>query len=167
MIRLLTSQDTVSYKSLRLKALQTDPDVYQSTYAIESVQPLSFFSQTLQQAIIPPIFGYYGFFSDDTLAGYIQLEYQHSPKKSHTARLVNLYVDPDFRGQKIAQQLFDHLTVLAQTHGLEQLSLSCNATNVPAMKLYARQGFQEYGRKKKALKWHGHYDDIVMMQKEL
>lgn len=174
LIRLLTSQDAPQYRELRLKALQTDPQVYQSTYELEKDQTILNFSRTLEFALQPPIFGYYGFFVEDEtsatkekLVGYIHLEYQPSPKKQHIADLLNLFVDPDFRGQGIGSQLFDHVSKIAKDHGIEQLTLQCSASNVNAINLYHQQGFQEFGREKNGIKWQGTYDDIVMLQKSL
>lgn len=167
MIRLLTANDASDYKAVRLKALQTDGQYYQSTYDLERTQSDHFFAQQLHQAVVSPIFGYYGYYVDDQLAGYIQLEYLWSPKKQHSAKLTNLYVDPTYRGKGIGTKLFDHVTALAKEHGLEQLSLQCSASNTAAQKLYAQQGFEIYGRKKNAIKWQGEYDDVVLLSKEL
>ncbi len=169
-IRPLSTQDAHAYQTLRLQALQTNPDSYLSTYESEKDKPTDAFAWEIRYAASPQLGGYYGLFTDaepQELIGYAQLDPSQLPKQQHTAALFNLYVHPDHRHQGHAKKLISHITDLAKQHGIEQIFINCNRKNQPAQKLYQSLGFTEYGVKSKAVKWQGEYDDEVQMVKEL
>ena len=96
------------------------------------------------------------------------LIYLNSLKKiSHTA-LFAIIVDKEYRGKGIGSSLLKELFKLAKERfKLEMLHLEVYTSN-PAIKLYERLGFQEYGVHKKFLKdLDGTYFDKILMQKNL
>jgi ribosomal protein S18 acetylase RimI-like enzyme len=165
-IRLLTGQDGPEYQRLRLKALQTDPEVFLATFDQESQKREQSFAQELELAYHPPTFGYYGLFlEDETLAGYLQISPSYLPKQAHLAFLYNLYVDPTTRGQDVASRLWQHATTQLQQHtpSIERVFLSCVATNKPAISFYKKCGFKRCGIRPASIKWQGRYLDEVEM----
>jgi GNAT superfamily N-acetyltransferase len=54
----------------------------------------------------------------------------------------DLYVDPDARGQGVAQALLAHVADDARAEGAHRLSLQTEATNTRALHLYAKAGFE-------------------------
>jgi GNAT superfamily N-acetyltransferase len=56
--------------------------------------------------------------------------------------LRDLYVDPGARRAGVARALLDHVADAARTEGAHRLSLQTEATNVRALHLYARAGFE-------------------------
>jgi ribosomal protein S18 acetylase RimI-like enzyme len=166
-IRPLTTQDTAAYQTLRLKALQTNPESYLATFETEQTKAADSFAWEIRSATSPPISGYYGLFLNENLIGYVQLDQINLPKQRHTAHLYNLYVDPAHRGQGYATKLLDHLTKLAKEHHIERLFITCNRQNTPAQHFYQKLGFKQFGLKEKSVKWQGEYDDEVELVKEV
>ncbi|NGX56557.1 MAG: hypothetical protein K1060chlam5_00800 [Candidatus Anoxychlamydiales bacterium] len=92
---------------------------------------------------------------------------QFYKKLSHQA-LFAIIVDENYRGKKIGTKLLDKLFKLAkEKFKLEIIHLEVYKTN-PAINLYKRLGFKQYGVHKKFLKdLDGTYYDKIMMQKNL
>jgi ribosomal protein S18 acetylase RimI-like enzyme len=167
-IRLLTGQDGPDYQILRLRALQTNPDAFLSTYDSESNKHEISFSNELDYAYSPPYFGYYGCFEGERLIGFCLVTQSYLNKQDHVAFLYNLYVDPEFRKQKVGTQLVAHvINQLAQHEHIERLFLSCTAKNKIAVNFYKKTGFQRCGIRPRSVKWNGDYDDEIEMVKIL
>lgn len=88
-------------------------------------------------------------------------------KISHQA-LFAIIVDQKHRSQGIGEKLVKELMKLAkEKFHLEFLHLEVYEHN-PAVRLYQRLGFLEYGRQKRFIKEeNGNYLDKIMMQKKL
>ena len=168
-IRMLTGIDAPAYRTLRLHALQSNPESYLATFPTESKRSEESFASEIRYSISAPIFGYYGVFDDnDSLVGYAQLDKSYLDKQQHIAFLYNLYVHPDHRGHGYASKLFTFLMDQAKEKTqIERIFISCNRKNTPAQALYKKLGFSEYGVKEKSVKWNGEYDDEVEMVKDL
>jgi RimJ/RimL family protein N-acetyltransferase len=167
-IRLLTTADVAPYRVLRLKALQTNPESYLSTFESEKIKPLDSFMWELRYATSQPINGYYGVFVDDSLVGYAQLERSYLAKQKHIAYLYSLYIDSDYRGKGFATKLLEHLTQLAKEKAqIERVFITCNRKNLPAQTFYKKLGFKEYSIREKSVKLGNEYDDEVEMVKKL
>jgi RimJ/RimL family protein N-acetyltransferase len=160
-IRLLTKADGPQYQTLRLKSLQTDPQSFLATFDGESTKHEQAFADELDMAYSPPHFGVYGVFVEEKLAGYAQVQRSTAPKQAHIAYLFNLYLDPTFRGQGLSRKLFDHVFNQLKTEGIEQLYLTCLASNTAARQLYRKLGFHRHGTRRQSVKWQGQYDDEV------
>lgn len=166
--KLLTSQDAVIYKELRLQALQNNPESYLSTFDHEKQKTIEAFASELRYASGPPVFGYYGIFDNDKLIGYAHLEKSYLTKQKHIAFFYNLYIDPEYRNKGLATELFDFLLAeLKQKTQIERIFLSCNKKNTSAISLYKKLGFVEYGIKKKSIKYQNEYDDEIEMVREV
>ncbi len=164
MIRKLTQEDWKQYKELRLRSLQSDPDVYFSTFDEVSKWPDGNFKSEIYSRP-DSRFGYSGYFDGDSLLGYISLSGQYFVKQQHIADVFNLYVDPAARGKGVAQALVRELIETAKRDGtIEKLFLSVMGQNVPAITLYKSFGFEVYGTKHRSLKIGETYFDEVLMQ---
>jgi ribosomal protein S18 acetylase RimI-like enzyme len=69
----------------------------------------------------------------------------------------------EYRGQRIGSALLRQALAEARTRGLERVELSVFASNLTAIHLYEKFKFEVEGRKKKARKLDGRYDDIIVM----
>ena len=69
----------------------------------------------------------------------------------------------EYRGQGIGSALLSQALAEARNRGMERVELSVFASNLTAIHLYEKFSFQTEGRKKKARKLDGSYDDIIMM----
>jgi ribosomal protein S18 acetylase RimI-like enzyme len=72
-------------------------------------------------------------------------------------------VHKEYRGQGIGGTLLDQALQEAKKRGLERVELGVFASNLAAIRLYQNYDFQIEGRKKRARKLDGSYDDIVDM----
>jgi ribosomal protein S18 acetylase RimI-like enzyme len=68
-----------------------------------------------------------------------------------------------YRRQGIGSALLAQALEEARSRGLERVELSVFASNLRAIQLYEKFNFQTEGRKKKARKLDGTYDDIIIM----
>jgi len=98
--------------------------------------------------------------------GMANLYIQPFKKISHQC-LFSIIVSEKMRGKGIGAQLIAHLKKMAKEEfRIEVLHLEVYAGN-PAMRLYERSGFKEYGRHPEFLKEQGTYIDKILMQQEL
>lgn len=101
-----------------------------------------------------------GYFEDDTLAGYIALEWVLDE-----GSLTNLAVSPAYRRRGIAEALTKALLQEAEKLNLQFVTLEVRVSNTPASNLYRKMGFEEVGIRK------GYYsnprEDALLMTKYL
>lgn len=69
----------------------------------------------------------------------------------------------EHRGQGHGRRLMESALAAAKAMGLERVELEVFASNAAAVTLYRKLGFREEGRKLRALKRDGAYDDLVVM----
>jgi len=80
----------------------------------------------------------------------------------HSGRL-GMGVRKKFRRQGIGRKLSEQTISEAREQGLERIELEVLASNIPAISLYEKLGFQVEGVKKNARKLDGKFDDLVEM----
>lgn len=103
---------------------------------------------------------------DGVPCGIANLYLQPYQKLSHQC-LFAIIVDEKYRGKGIGAKLLRELMVLAKERfKLELLHLEVYRGN-PAINLYKRLGFKEYGVHPRFMKDQGRYIDKILMQKEL
>jgi ribosomal protein S18 acetylase RimI-like enzyme len=69
----------------------------------------------------------------------------------------------DFRGQGLGRALLQATLAAAKEQKLERVELEVYASNLLAIRLYEKNSFQTEGRKQRARKLDGNYDDIMIM----
>ena len=79
------------------------------------------------------------------------------------ADILSIAVLPEARRRGIAEALLRELERLLPARGVERITLEVRASNEPAIRLYAKHGFEEVGRRK------GYYEapreDAILMTK--
>lgn len=80
----------------------------------------------------------------------------------HTG-LLGMGLLPPWRGRGLGRRLLDEGLARAWASGLERVELEVYAGNAPAVQLYERAGFVREGRKRRARKLDGVYEDILLM----
>ena len=78
--------------------------------------------------------------------------------------VMNVAVHPDFRRRRIAEALVNCLTEELKRIGSRCLTLEVRASNVPAIALYEKLGFEEIGRRKNY--YRNPREDGLIMRKE-
>ncbi len=96
---------------------------------------------------------------DDRLAGYVCLM-----SLFEEAQILDIAVAPDQRGRGIALALMECAIGLAVEKGAELLALEVRSTNIAAIKLYERLGFERVGIRSR---YYEGVDDAVLMEKNL
>ena len=167
LIRLLTENDAAIYRELRLQALTQTPQAFISDFETERQKDINSFRYKLNISHQEPIWGYYGIFVQDKLAGICQLAPGYAPKMAHIAHFYSLYVDPKYRGQGLAKKLIAHVLTQLRAQKIERLFISYLARNRCVRGFYDKLGFTQCGLKPKAIKENDEYDDEVLMVLEL
>jgi [ribosomal protein S18]-alanine N-acetyltransferase len=83
------------------------------------------------------------------------------------AHLLNVAVDPALQSQGLGKRLVLRLIDLARWHRAERLFLEVRRSNVRAMRLYARLGFNEIGERKSYYPGRKTREDAIVMAMEL
>ena len=78
----------------------------------------------------------------DRVAGYVG-----SQTVMDETDMMNIAVHPDYRRQGIAEALVQTLVSDLKTRGSRCLTLEVRASNEPAQRLYAKQGFSQIGKR--------------------
>lgn len=95
------------------------------------------------------------------VVGWCDLTPQGMEGFRHAVRL-GMGLLPACRGQGLGTRLLERAIADARALGYEKIELEVFATNTPAIRLYENQGFQPEGRRVRARKLDGVYDDILV-----
>ena len=97
--------------------------------------------------------------SERGIAGYICLTVLFE-----LAEILDIAVAPDVRGRGVARRLMQHALGAASGSGAQLVSLEVRSSNVPAISLYRRFGFEQCGVRPR---YYDGADDAVIMEKIL
>jgi RimJ/RimL family protein N-acetyltransferase len=139
--RVLNQMDSAAYRSLRLEALQRNPEAYGSSYAEATKQPKMFFEAAIDcesksQWVL-------GAFDEDELIGIFAYSDENGFGIANTGTLIQMYVINSYRGRGIGLQLTR--TILKQIfalHSVEQVVLEVKKGNEAARSVYLEAGFK-------------------------
>lgn len=155
----LTAQRVEAFRDIRLEALRLHPRNYSHTFGQENAWPMERFRSYLEHAYV------FGVLQEGAeLVGIAALIPYESPILEHKARIGNVYLKQEHRGQGVGRRLIEHLIASAHEY-VEQIYIEVAADNHVAHKLYTSLGFTQYGYEKNAAKLDGEYiDDILMVR---
>ena len=80
------------------------------------------------------------------------------------ADISNIVVNKNFRNQKIGSSLLEALIDLAISFNIKIINLEVRKSNVPAIKLYEKYGFEVCGIRKN---YYNNIEDAILMKKNL
>lgn len=85
-------------------------------------------------------------------------------RRACSLRIYSIAVHPDFRGKGLGQSFIDRIIAIAQSEGLKKITLEVNVSNLPAIRLYERNGFEYVSTKE-----HYYHDgaNAFCMQRQL
>ncbi len=162
-IRTAREEDAAAYRDLRLEALRNHPEAFSADYAENLAQPMSYWTERL--AFNSTDSAHMIYFADhhEQLIGMCGISRTNSPKVQHSAMIFGVYVRPDWRGYRIAEELITACVDWARTRDVKIVKLGVATTNTPAIRCYARCGFHVYGIEPQALYVDGmFYDELLM-----
>ena len=144
-IRRLEPGEEGLYRAMRLQGLRRYAHLFGSTYAETVATPVLPFEQFIAAGDEEnPMFGA---FTRGELGGICGLHRETRERSRHRAELVHMYVAPWLQGQGVGGQLVATAVRYGLDRiGLRQIVLGVMADNDPAVRLYRRAGFREYGR---------------------
>ena len=155
-IRLLTADDAVEYRPVRLRALVEHPHAFGSDAQEWRNTPIEEVAARLHR---PDSF-VLGAFIDGALVGTAGAYRVDRVKLRHKASIVGVYVAPEARGQGIGRALVSAAMERARAwEGVTQLHLSVAVPNDAARQLYLSLGFRVYGLEPRAIKLPDRYVD--------
>ncbi len=133
------------YRQIRLEALLNDPQAFGPAYADSLHYPDTFWQGRLQDAQAGERSWLLFAREDDRLVGMIGA---FRPEESNEVHIVAVYVSPDKRGQGIGNALMDAILAgVSHLAAVQKAVLGVNKTQVAAVALYQRFGFQVVGEK--------------------
>ncbi|GIK66972.1 MAG: N-acetyltransferase [Chloroflexota bacterium] len=101
----------------------------------------------------------------ETLVGMTGIYRNMGAKARHSGGIWGVYVQPDFRGQHLADDMLALCLIWAKTFGLRLVKLGVAADNPVALRVYMRHGFRVYGVEPAAIHYDGVDVDLVLMAK--
>jgi len=160
-IRQSNRADAANFRELRLGALLDSPTSFSMDYERASQQSIKYWEERLilddhESAL---------FFAENNahLIGMTGIVRGVSPKTRHGADIWGVYVMPQWRGLRVADEMICSCKDWAQARGIVILRLAVVATNQSAIRCYERCGFVTYGTEPRALHYEGNYYDEYLM----
>ena len=80
------------------------------------------------------------------------------------ADITNIAVDPEYRREGLGGKMLELLTNVSRDRGMESITLEVRASNIPAISLYEKYGFERSGLRKRYYKDN---EDAILMTKML
>lgn len=158
-IKLLSQFDWPLWKKIRLEALEKNPEAFGSSFEEESLRTDSDWESSLINSDI------FGAFSQDILIGTAGFFTYYQPKQKHKGALFGVYVFPEYRNKKIADQLISAVLEHAKNK-VTQVHCTVVTQNPIAIRLYEKHGFVSYGIEPRALKIRDEFLDEILMVKK-
>ena len=155
-VRKLVLADLEAARGIRIEALDRHPEAFSSDSDREAPLTAEQWQERLGSG------RWFGAFVDDVLVGVAAWIPGPTKKTAHTAELGGMYVRDSARGSGVADALVEAVVADA-SEKLDYISLTVNAENLRAIRLYERHGFTHVGRMPKALRVGGRdYDELFM-----
>jgi len=81
--------------------------------------------------------------------------------------ILNICVRPEIQGRGVGRKVLTHLLARARQSGTEAAFLEVRPSNVAAISLYTRMGFNEVGIRRRYYPTHGGREDAIIMALDL
>ncbi|MFN8894179.1 MAG: GNAT family N-acetyltransferase [Betaproteobacteria bacterium] len=161
LIRTLTPEDAAAFQTLRLRGLKECPEAFASSYEEEAGTPLEEIERHLKPKTDSAIVGA---FREGELVGLTGVQREGMAKLAHKAFIWGVYVAPEARGNGVGSKIVGHaLKYAAESLGVRQVNLGVNTKNSPAVALYGKLGFVQYGIERGFLLVGGELHDEFQM----
>jgi RimJ/RimL family protein N-acetyltransferase len=135
-IRRLTEDDWLAFSQVRLKALQTDPQVFGSNYEKESKNTEADWRSRLQANAIFLIC------ADDTPIGMTGVSIDRNDPSGKTALLWGSWLAPHFRGKGLSELMYQtRINWAREQPTVEKIIVSHRASNLSSKYANQKHGF--------------------------
>ena len=149
-IRPMQKSDAEAYRTLRLNALETNPEAFGSSYEESREQPIEFYRGRIPEPDSDSVI--FVTEKDGHFVGMMGFVRQTRLKQAHSSFIWGVYIAPEARGNGLGRKLMEHVMAHAtQLKGLRQIQLSVVTSNTAALKLYQSFGFEIWGTEPEAL----------------
>lgn len=161
-IQKLNPEASDLYREIRLECLKLYPDNFGSNYNEEKAKPKLFFQSHIENSSNDHFI--LGAFQNQTLIGISGFSCFDVKKNNRRGRIIQVYVTPDFQGQKLGKQLVKAtLDAAFKMSEIEHIEIGVMMTNHKAKAIYRNIGFEIYDIEKNYLKHSNTYvDDIIL-----
>lgn len=165
LIREASPSDASRFRALRLEALQDSPIAFSADYQQNLNHPLKYWQDrlTMQSDEATIFFAEH----ESILIGMTGIMRNSSPKTRHSAWVWGVYVTPEWRGLRIAEELIRSCLDWGKERKVILAKLGVAAVNEPAIKCYERCGFETFGTEPRAIFYGGRYYDEYLMAVDL
>lgn len=137
-LRQLKEENWETYKSVRLKALQTDPQVFGSSFEKDSALPESEWRDRLRN----PDCGVYIVFDNETPIGMTGIIIDKNDAGKKKARLWGSWLEPDYRRRGLSDLMYKVRIEWAKNHSTcEAIIVSHRASNAASKNANQKHGF--------------------------
>lgn len=161
--RKLKPSESADFRRVRLECLRAAPDQFGTLYEDEAAKAKLYFEDLIETDGADVFF--FGAFAADDLVGIAGFVRGERTKTRHRGEIVSMYVNPNFRGARIGENLLRALLKeVFNLEGVEQVHLTAVADNRAALNLYERIGFETFGVQKNYFKLGRRYWDQNFMQ---
>ncbi len=163
LVRRLAREDAEIYRSLRLEALESEPEAFSADLDQERRQDIGWFERRLTRAEPSATFG--AFFAE-RLVGTASLVAEPSAKQRYRGLVVGVFVAQEARRRSVGFKLLGRLLDYAASR-VDVVDLAVATDNVAARALYAHLGFRPYGIMRDALRVNGRSIDEELLSLDL
>jgi ribosomal protein S18 acetylase RimI-like enzyme len=142
-IRRIKPSDAAVLRTIRLRALLSDPGAFDSNYERESQLPTEEWERRATEASTSER---QCLFVVDSPQGFVAMAGAYTPGDlTSVRRLYGMWVAPESRSAGLGHQLIEAITAWSISAGAEEVQLWVVDDNLRAQRLYARAGFQTTG----------------------
>jgi GNAT superfamily N-acetyltransferase len=158
----LVALDVPRYRELMLHGYTAAPDAFTSTAEERATEPDSFWLKRIGDPSAQSLA--FGAFNDGQLIGTVTVEFTAKPKTRHKARLIGMFVHESSRGLGAGAMLVQAaLTAAKGRPEVRVVTLTVTEGNSPAVSLYERCGFRQFGVEPMAIATPEGYNSKVHM----
>jgi RimJ/RimL family protein N-acetyltransferase len=162
-IRMAAPGDAAALRELRLEALALHPEAFSADFAMTAAEGAEAWAERIAGYISSSSGAICIALAGDSLVGMTGIGRGHWPKTFHIGTIWGVYVNQEWRGYHIADQLLKGCVDWVKSNGVTVINLGVNLSNVPAIRCYSHCGFTIYGVEPRAI-YHGgiYYDELLM-----
>lgn len=164
-IRAAVPEDAGSIFELRLEALKAHPEAFAADVATAKARGAEAWAEQIANETKDESGTVVIALAGDKLVGMTGIGRGHWPKTRHSAIVWGVYVNPMWRGLRIAGAILEECINWSRTHDIVILKLGVVTTNEPAIHCYQRSGFTIYGTEPRSNYVNGAYYDEFLMSR--